>query len=59
LTALKLGKRQKEVLDMMQRNGGSWPTQWRIPYAKQDVFDSLETRGLIVLVGARYRMVVP
>lgn len=44
---------------MMQRNGGSWPTQWRIPYAKQDVFDSLETRGLIVLVGARYRMVVP
>jgi hypothetical protein len=52
------GKRQREVLDAMFRHGGMWPTAWRIPFDKRDVFERLENRGLIERHAGTYRLVM-
>lgn len=54
-----LGKRQRETLALMARNGGRWPTQWQVPHARRMIFDSLIERGLIVRDGHHYRTVRP
>lgn len=43
----RLGLRQKQLLEVMRRNGGEWPAHWWIAYDMRDMFRRLERRGLI------------
>lgn len=46
-----IGIRQRQIMYVMaQFGGGIWKPEWRLPFDKRAILDSLVTRGHVALV---------